>query len=652
MKILRVLIFVWLAVFGVFCSVFAYTIPSQKSQAKYFYVFGPAGNPDYGADDLDHQQVIFIDVPENESKDLLISIFDPDTGGYADWRPDTKADWDTVVSFSIYGKDEKLLAGQEFSSSREVDRNFYAFGPFLKEEGQKIGNVYRFKLVARGISGKNQNLFNVKISPEAAQAFCEQVSFRLLPNQGDKMFFYVQVPAGVSKLIVENFDIDYDGATAQLWDPVMGRKHKVNTSLSAQWAQTPVEIIPFEESRRIVYIITKKTQHYANAAIRVKDANGNILPIYFNEVQPFCVEAVTPTYLKAVASESSCSKFIFDATSSYDPNNDKLTYLWDFGDGTTSDQSIVSHFFREAGEYNVSLTVKDSSGLHCDTSVTTQKIRANTPPLPNFEIPGVVCLQDTLTLDASATTDNTLGTLSYNWDFGDGTTADGKIVEKKYLKGGIYTIKLTVNDQENTACSIAAMEKTVRVNSAPLAEAGEDLDMCFSEREEYRILFSGAKSSDPDADRLVYTWNFGDGTTATGVTVTHLYKRGGVYTAELTVNDARGTLCSAAQDRVTIRINKPPVAVAGDNLVCCVNQDSLFDGSASYDPDNRQLTYLWDFGDGDSAPGAKVSHQYKKSGLYTISLKVDDGSETVCSSSTSSFIAQVNERPVSVIKVR
>lgn len=652
MKNFRLLFFVLLSIFCTTFSVFAYTIPLQKSQAKYFYVFGPDGNPYYGADDVDHNQVIFIDVPEDTSGDVFISIFDPDTGGYADLKPDPKADWNTIVGFNLYGGDEEILGNKEFSSASEYDRKFYIFGPFPKEKGQKIGDIYRFKLVVKGIAGDDQNLFNVKIFPESAQAFCDKVSFRLLPNQGDKMFFYIQVPAGVNRLIVENYDIDYDGATAQLFDPATGKKYKIDSSLSGQWTQSLIEIAPLDKPRRVVYIITKKTQHYANAAIRVKDADGNILPIYFNEGQPLLRKVVLPPQIKAVIPESSCSKFIFDATSSYDPNNDKLVYAWDFGDGFTSSQPIVTHIYKTAGDYNVSLTVKDSSGLHCDTSVTTQKIKASIYPVLNFKLPEVICIQDVLTLDASATVGNAAGTVGYAWDFGDGTKAEGKSVSKVYEKNGVYAVKLTVNDNENTPCSIASIEKLVRVNSAPSADAGEDIEICFPEKKEYQVSFFGVKSYDPDLDKLIYTWNFGDGTTATGATVTHIYKRGGIYTAELTVTDARGTFCSTAKDTVTVKINKSPVAIVGENLACCAYQDSLFDGSASYDPDGDQLNYSWDFGDGESAQGAKVSHIYKNSGTYTVSLKVDDGSNTICSNATSSFEAKVNETPVSVIKIR
>ena len=74
------------------------------------------------------------------------------------------------------------------------------------------------------------------------------------------------------------------------------------------------------------------------------------------------------------------NRFIFDATDSYDPNDLKLSFLWDFGDGTTSTEPVVTHSYAKGGTYNVTLTVTNTSGLKCDTSVSTRTVTVNTPP--------------------------------------------------------------------------------------------------------------------------------------------------------------------------------------------------------------------------------------------------------------------------------
>lgn len=344
-----------------------------------------------------------------------------------------------------------------------------------------------------------------------------------------------------------------------------------------------------------------------------------------------------------------CDTFTFDATGSYDPGKRKLSYLWDFGDGETSDKPIVTHTYKKAGTYVVTLTVKNDSGLNCDTAVTTTTVKVNTAPQAVFTAPDAVCKGESIVFDASKTVDNTPDKLTYYWDFGDGTKGEGKVATKSYDKGGTYKVLLTVDDNEGTACSKGVFSKLVTVNSAPQANAGEDVRLTFSANQDYKVFFDGSKSQDPDGDALTYRWDFGDGESATGAKVSHVYKKGGTYTARLTVDDGKGSRCSLDTDTVNITLNKAPLADAGPNLVCCVGQESVFDGSGSYDPDGDSLSYYWDFGDGNKAEGVKVKHTYTKPGTYNVTLTVKDSNGLT---SVDSFVATVSGAPVPDLKVR
>lgn len=54
------------------------------------------------------------------------------------------------------------------------------------------------------------------------------------------------------------------------------------------------------------------------------------------------------------------TEIIFDASESSDPDGDILSFFWNFGDGTTSDQEKVAHIYEFSGQYLVNLTVSDS----------------------------------------------------------------------------------------------------------------------------------------------------------------------------------------------------------------------------------------------------------------------------------------------------
>ncbi|MBD3355000.1 PKD domain-containing protein [Candidatus Woesearchaeota archaeon] len=68
----------------------------------------------------------------------------------------------------------------------------------------------------------------------------------------------------------------------------------------------------------------------------------------------------------------------------------------------------------------------------------------------------------------------------------------------------------------------------------------------------------------------------------------------------------------------------PPVANIGIVHSAEINENIIFDGSRSYDPDGEIVSYEWDFGDGNSGNSATEEHAYTDEGVYTISLTVTD----------------------------
>ena len=135
----------------------------------------------------------------------------------------------------------------------------------------------------------------------------------------------------------------------------------------------------------------------------------------------------------------------FDASRSTDPAGALTDHLWDFGDGSeVAAGVVVEHTYRRAGEYLVTLVVVGPSG----TGRATALIRVlNNPPRAAFTVwPEDPWTEETVAFDASSSTDPDGDPLVYLWDFGDGRTAQGKVVQHIYTKAGEYVVMLTVRD--------------------------------------------------------------------------------------------------------------------------------------------------------------------------------------------------------------
>ncbi len=146
------------------------------------------------------------------------------------------------------------------------------------------------------------------------------------------------------------------------------------------------------------------------------------------------------------------------------------------------------------------------------------------------------------------------------------------------------------------------------------------------------ITFDASASHDPDGTIVSYSWNFGDGMTATGVTTSHSYAIAGSYMVTLTVTDNSGsTGMSSATKTITDRAPTASFTFTPANPT--VGQTVIFDGSTIFDPDGTITNYSWTFGDGGTGTGVTTTHAYAAANTYTVTLTVTDNSGNTGTSS-------------------
>ena len=332
----------------------------------------------------------------------------------------------------------------------------------------------------------------------------------------------------------------------------------------------------------------------------------------------------------------------FDGRRSTDPDGTVTRWTWDFRDGAAAEGDVATHAFARPGVYAVELTVADDSGHANATDFSQIVVTVNAQPVADAGPDVSVAPGEGFTLSGERSFDPDGRLTAWRWDIqGEDEALEGARVEHRIDRPGVYKATLTVTDDSSASNRTAQAETTIRVNHQPLAEAGHDV---FSET--LRIVLDGSGSADADNDGLAYSWDFGDGHVAEGMVVEHTYATGGVYPVVLTVDDGRGLANSRARDALTVRINRAPQAIAGDNRQACVGDVVVFDGSSSVDPDGGLLRYAWDFGDGESAGIVNPTKVFQAPGSYRVRLDVTDESGLANASHAAETLVSVLPAPV------
>ncbi len=345
----------------------------------------------------------------------------------------------------------------------------------------------------------------------------------------------------------------------------------------------------------------------------------------------------------------------FDATSSFDPDGEIVSYEWDFdGDGRYDDAEgeVVEYEFTQEGTYEVSLRVTDNNG---ESATTTETIEAGsvgglraiiTPPLGEGEI---YYIDEDYEFDGNLSQYRDQKIVKYKWDLGDGTKLESRTVDHSYDVAGTYEITLTVLDadgnSDETTLEITVVEEGTppgaSIKTTPALSGGKVTGSVPLE-----VSFDGSSSTDVEDDIVDYEWDFdNDGEIdETGNKATYTYQETGSYEARLLVTDSAGNT-----DETTVNVEVTDQGIVAVLEASTSNGEVpltvAFDASSSTYKEGDIVSYEIDFGDGsDKYVGdATISYKYSAVGTYTVTLTVigDDGSRATDT-------MQIVVRPVSL----
>ena len=277
---------------------------------------------------------------------------------------------------------------------------------------------------------------------------------------------------------------------------------------------------------------------------------------------------------------------------------------WSFGDGNVSSLLNPVVTYASPGTYSVKL-VTDFGG--CLDSVTKQ-IVVSARPQPQFTAtPRTFC---SLPATVSFTNQST-GSGSMLWNFGDGTTSTLLNPSHTYTAAGSYTVSLTITN--GTGCSeTVTLPNYIQIDTPQVALTGLPVNGCAP------VTITPTALVTSNHNISSYSWNFGDGGTSNAATPSHTYTATGNYTVTLVYTTAEGCTDSVVMVNAVQVGTKPAANFSVNPTNVCAFQNVSFTDNSTGNVDQ----WLWTFGDGGSSTSQNPTYQYSDTGWFHVQLIV------------------------------
>ena len=235
---------------------------------------------------------------------------------------------------------------------------------------------------------------------------------------------------------------------------------------------------------------------------------------------------------------------------------------------------------------------------------------------------------------------------TYAWDFGDGhTCACGYQVLHNYQAAGTYTVTLTVTDSASPNSQTTTVTHTVMV--PPPAPPPLSAGFTFTPSNPtigQTITFNATASG--GVSPYSYSWNFGDGSSRTGATVTHAYSTAGTFGVTLTVTDSASPIdTTGVTQSVVVSAPPPPLSASFSYTPASplVGQTITFTATASGGV--PPYAFRWTFGDSTTGSVNPATHAYSAQGTYIVNLTVIDTASPASNTRTVTGSVTVSPQP-------
>ncbi len=291
-----------------------------------------------------------------------------------------------------------------------------------------------------------------------------------------------------------------------------------------------------------------------------------------------------------------------------------LSYTWNFGDNTTSNQFNPCHTYLSIGDYTVTLIGSDTAGC-ADTTIRNLYIHV-TDPQANFIADSTYSSCPPLPVNFTSTSTGVDANTTYEWFFGDGSNSIVQNPFHIYNIPGYYDVTLIIHNQYGcddtlTIDSMISITGPTATVSVTPTSGCSPLTVCF-------IANSNTTTS--------YTWDFGDGNVIpnSNDSICYTYTIPGTFFPSLVLDNGAGCTYSFPIDSIVA--GGPNVNWNPDHQTLCESGTVVFtDSTFGISP---IISWFWTFGDSssgilDTSILQNPSHFYDTVGVYIVTLFVN-----------------------------
>lgn len=309
--------------------------------------------------------------------------------------------------------------------------------------------------------------------------------------------------------------------------------------------------------------------------------------------------------------------------------NSYNTYLWNFGDGSTSTLQNPTHSYTSIGNKTVTLTVINNCGQSGVTTMTVS-ITNVPPPFPNQNWFKLDASQSNVCPNSSVNFNAPSGYSTYIWNYGDGSPAD---TTSNYYKSHTYgstlgTYQASVKIIGECGNDTTVTQAVTVSNNAPFLNNNNNNN--FNIQSGSPACPNSSVWFNAPQGYSNYVWNFGDNSPVVTSSQNYTNHTFGSAITSYTVTVQFTNTCgndTTIQTTVAIVANAPFPTYSSFNLTgnpnpACPNSNVYFEAPWGYS------SYAWSFDDGSSSTTTtnnQTSHLYADTGVYNASVTITNG---------------------------